>query len=71
MIDPPQSVDPIVEFIARQPGLVARLLTDHVDDGTGHCRVCTAGAQAGRQVSPCRLLDLAEQASKVTRGGPQ
>jgi hypothetical protein len=54
---------PIVQFMLGEPGVVARLLAEHVDDGTGHCRVCTAGAQAGRQKFPCRLREFAEQAS--------
>ncbi|OZM83600.1 hypothetical protein [Pseudonocardia sp. MH-G8] len=42
-------------FLAGQPTAVARLLAEHVDDGTGHCRVCSAGPQAGRKVWPCQI----------------
>jgi hypothetical protein len=34
----------IVEFIAGEPGMAQRMLAEHVDDGTGHCRICTEGA---------------------------
>jgi hypothetical protein len=53
---------PIVQFMLSEPGIIERLLAEHVDDGTGHCRVCTAGPQAGRQKFPCRLREFAEQA---------
>jgi hypothetical protein len=66
---PPRGL--IVAFIAAEPGMAQRLLAEHRDDGTGHCQVCTAGPQAGRQVFPCRLRELAEEASKVTPGGQQ
>jgi hypothetical protein len=56
---------PIVEFMAAQPGL-DRLLAEHSDDGTGHCRVCTAGPQAGRRVWPCNLHGYATQARAAT-----
>jgi hypothetical protein len=62
---------PLVEVIAAAPGMAARLLAEHSDDGTGHCRVCTAGAQAGRHVWPCPLHGLAELASRLTPGGPE
>ena len=59
----------IVEAIAAAPGVVEQLLAEHTDDGTGRCRVCSAGPQAGRQSWPCRLYDIAEQASKLTPDG--
>jgi hypothetical protein len=62
---------PIVAFIAGEPGLADRLLVQHTDDGTGHCRVCTSGAQTGRSVWPCPLRGLAEQANNHTTGGPR
>ncbi len=31
----------------------AALLAQHVEDGTGHCRVCSSGAQSGRSRGPC------------------
>ena len=51
-----------------QPLVIERLLAEHTDDGTGHCRVCTSGAQTGRQLWPCLLRGLAEQASTLAKG---
>jgi hypothetical protein len=48
--------------LARQPGAPARLLELHVDDGTGRCRVCSAGAQTGRYRHPCAIRVLAAEA---------
>jgi hypothetical protein len=62
---PPRGL--IVAFIAGEPGMAERMLAEHRDDGTGHCRVCTEGAQAGRKVWPCPLHGLAEQASRQKR----
>lgn len=56
------SVGPIVEYIAREPGMADRLLAEHADDGNGHCRICTSGGQTGRHVWPCTLHSLAVQA---------
>jgi hypothetical protein len=61
----------IVAFIAGEPGMAEKLLAEHRDDGTGHCRVCSNGGGAGRHVWPCPLYGLAEQASKCTPGGPR
>jgi hypothetical protein len=58
---------PIVEFIAREPGMAARMLAEHIDDSTGHCRVCTNGRQSGRHVWPCPLHGLALEASRQKR----
>lgn len=66
MTRPPATSALAGEFAAlfrTQPLVIARLLAEHIDDGTGHCRVCTSGAQAGRQLWPCLLHGLAEQAS--------
>jgi hypothetical protein len=57
----------IVAFIVGQPGLAARLLAEHVDDGTGHCRVCSAGPQAGRKVWPCPIYGYAQLAAARQR----
>ena len=62
-------VTPIVEFIAAEPGMAARLLAEHVDDGAGRCRVCSSGAQAGRHIWPCALRGLAMQARELARDG--
>ncbi len=64
---PPRGL--IVAFIAGEPGMAQRMLDEHADDGTGHCRVCSAGPQAGRKVWPCPLRGLAEQASRHKPGG--
>jgi hypothetical protein len=42
-----------------------RLLAEHVDDGTGRCRVCPAGPQAGRRIWPCSLYDYARAAAEL------
>jgi hypothetical protein len=51
-------VGAIVEFLSRD-GRAARLAAQHGDDGTGHCRCCSAGGQAGRSTWPCSLAGLA------------
>lgn len=56
-----------VALIVGQPGMSARLLAQHVDDGRGRCRVCSAGGQAGHSVFPCTLHAAAEQAQVVER----
>lgn len=53
----------IVNFIADQPGMVAKLLAQHVDDGTGHCKVCTKSGV--HPVWPCPSHGLAERASQL------
>lgn len=55
-------VSPLVEFIGREPGLAERLLSAHDDDGTGHCRMCTSGAQTGRHRFPCQIHGYATAA---------
>ncbi|OLT01083.1 hypothetical protein BJF90_33540 [Pseudonocardia sp. CNS-004] len=63
--------DELITFIAGEPGMAQRMLAEHTDDGTGHCRVCTTGGQAGRHIWPCPLRGLAEQASTRAPGGPR
>jgi hypothetical protein len=58
---------PIVVFIAAQQGMAARLIAEHADDGTGRCRVCSAGAQGGHHRWPCQLHHYA-RAALVLRG---
>jgi hypothetical protein len=58
----PVTGDPIVEFIAAEPGLADRLLALHVDDGTGHCRACPIGGQSGYLRWPCQIRILAARA---------
>lgn len=51
----------VVTFILRQPGMLPRLLAQHVDDGRGRCRVCSsAGA---RHVWPCSIRAYADLAA--------
>ena len=59
-------MDDVVEFLARD-GRADRLAAQHVDDGTGHCRSCAAGPQAGRHVWPCSLAALAAQGRELSR----
>jgi hypothetical protein len=65
------SADPLVVLIISQPGMIDRLLAQHVDDGRGRCRVCVVGAQAGHQVWPCSIGHAAAQARDVQRRGRQ
>lgn len=67
MSDERPPAGPIVEFIARQPGAAERLLAQHLNDGTGHCLVCSAGPQAGRKVWPCPIHEYAQSASRQKR----
>jgi hypothetical protein len=53
----------LVAFIAAEPGLADRLLAEHRNDGSGRCRVCTGGAQAGRYQWPCAIHRAATDAS--------
>lgn len=55
-------MSPIAEVIAGIPGLAARLMAEHHDDGSGHCRRCTIGALAGWLVWPCNIYSAAETA---------
>ena len=57
----------LVELIMVQPGSVERILEEHRNDGSGHCRVCTTGAQAGRSVWPCTLRACADEAARRIR----
>ena len=62
-----RNMHPIAEFIAREPGMVARLLAAHVDDGRGRCRVCSNSAQARRAPWPCLIHLYAAQAKDARR----
>jgi hypothetical protein len=61
----PMTVHPLVVFIAAEPGLAERLLAVHVDDGSGRCRVCSSGAQSGRNAWPCTIHGLAGRAKEL------
>ena len=60
-------IDPLAVFIESQAGMAEALLGQHNDDGTGHCRVCTCGGQAGRQVWPCTTFVAAKAAAAGRR----
>jgi hypothetical protein len=59
MTGPPS---PLAAAIALAPGLAGRLMAEHVDDGTGRCRLCPLGDQAGHQQWPCRIYSAAAEA---------
>lgn len=58
----------LVTFMTAQDGMAAILITLHSDDGTGHCRQCTSGAQAGRHVWPCQTYLAASSCRNDTVG---
>jgi hypothetical protein len=60
-----EMMSPLAAAIALAPGLAARLLAEHVDDGTGRCRLCPLGDQAGHQQWPCRIHSAAAEASRA------
>ena len=60
-------VSPLAEFIVKNPGLSASLISKHVDDGHGYCRVCALGAQRGYQKFPCYIRVTAEEAHEIER----
>jgi len=50
-----------------QNGMADAVIRQHADDGTSHCRLCTTGAQAGRNTWPCQTYPAARRAV-VTAG---
>jgi hypothetical protein len=50
---------------ALHPGMAARLLSEHRDDGSGRCRVCAAGPQGIRQRWPCQIAWYARRAAEL------
>jgi hypothetical protein len=58
-------VDPIVAFMANDAAMVTSILTTHVSDRSGRCRVCATGAQRGNQKWPCRLHSYAAMAWEI------
>ena len=58
----PVASDPLQEFLLLG-NRAARLLTEHVDDGTGRCSVCSQGGQAGHVRWPCQLATAAQRAA--------
>jgi hypothetical protein len=59
----PMASDPLQEFLFRG-NRAARLLTEHVNDGTGRCSVCSQGGQAGHVRWPCQLATAARRAAE-------
>ncbi|QYN38607.1 hypothetical protein K1T35_16155 [Pseudonocardia sp. DSM 110487] len=59
--------DPIVVFIAGEAGSAERLIREHADDGSGRCKICAGGPQAGHVRWPCRLYDYAIRARAARR----
>jgi hypothetical protein len=56
------AVSPLVQMILGQPGMAARLIAEHADDGSGRCRGCPVGGQRGRHSFPCTIRQAAEEA---------
>lgn len=53
-------IEAMITFILSEPGMLRRLLAEHVPDEKGLCRVCsTAGT---RRLWPCRVRGYAELA---------
>lgn len=61
------SADALAAFLVDQPMAIGRLLTDHVDDGRGHCRSCTLGGQRGFLVWPCTIYLAASKAARARK----
>ena len=61
------SVVALAAFLVEQPDAIAKLLTQHVDDGRGRCRSCAIGSQRGFHTWPCTIHAAAEMAA-ATRG---
>jgi len=60
------SLATLVTFIRCEPGVAARLLALHIDDGTGRCAICTAGSQTGHLAWPCQTQMAAAAAAVRT-----
>lgn len=56
----------LVVLMASQDGMAAATMRKHANDGTGHCCLCTAGAQTGRYAWPCQTYLAAEEAAAST-----
>lgn len=54
----------LIALIIARSGMAERLIAEHADDGTGHCRVCSGGGQTGRYVSPCAIRLAADEATR-------
>lgn len=59
---------PLVEFLAAAPDdLARRLVAEHRDDGSGHCRRCPIGAHAGHLTWPSAIYTVASRAVQLRR----
>lgn len=58
---------PLVQLIAANPGMAARLLAQHTNDGTDHCTSCVQHETGARQIWPCPSHGLASQALDIAR----
>jgi hypothetical protein len=54
----------LIEFVGSEPGMTQRLRAQHVDDGSGRCVLCSAGAQTGHYRHPCVLRLAADEANR-------
>lgn len=57
--------DQLVILIANQEGMAERIVGQHTDDGSGHCRLCTSGAQTGNYRWPCQTYLAARGATDL------
>jgi hypothetical protein len=55
--------------LAGMPDVIVRLLQEHVDDGSGHCRTCTTpGRGTPNAAWPCGLFAIARYAALRSKG---
>jgi hypothetical protein len=66
-VTPPFVSSPLVDYVAASPGLAETLVSEHCDDGTGHCPRCALGAQTGYQSWPCTIAAVAARAVELRR----
>ena len=59
----------IVALIGDNPAGIEKLLAEHVDDGTGHCRRCPLPGQRGFDSWPC-LHHVAASLATEQPSGP-
>lgn len=59
-------IEPLIEFMRRQPGMVARLLARHEPDPAGRCRGCRQHDRM-TPAHPCPIRLHAQAARDVDR----
>jgi hypothetical protein len=47
-----------------RPSIIDRLVSEHVDDGTGRCRSCSSAHQPGRGDYPCAIRNDLDDARR-------